>query len=270
MENRKEISKEILTYIIITLIGAILTCIGIFGENTYNSICLSIGCSIISTAMVYFLLKGFVGDPLKSVIGRLQKVDISLKESVELLDSASKTGLINVYRHRAKIENSIWIEELSKANDNIDILGYAVNFLPELPEFSQLLTDKGRKGCKIRIILGEPDGKYIKERNKEEKNEGSIKSRIETTIQRLQPLIEEGLIEVRLQDIPLYCSIYRFDEEMIVTPQLYGTRGAEAPVCCYKNIENGIFKAYCKHFNNIWVQGTKYIIAMNEKHISIK
>lgn len=54
--------------------------------------------------------------------------------------------------------------------------------------------------------------------------EGSISERIKTTMARLRPLMEQGLVEIRLHKAPLYNSIYRF-----VTLLLYGLRGALAP-----------------------------------------
>jgi hypothetical protein len=31
--------------------------------------------------------------------------------------------------------------------------------------------------------------------------------------------------QLRYQDVPLYNSVFRFDDEMFVTPHLYGTQG---------------------------------------------
>lgn len=107
-------------------------------------------------------------------------------------------------------------------------------------------------GCQIRILLAEPNAEFVKKRNEEEKGEGSIESRVRTSLTRLNPVLDVNNIEIRLHDTPLYCSIYRFDSEMFVTPHLYGIRGAAAPLLCFKEIDRGIFSKYEMHFQEIW------------------
>jgi hypothetical protein len=41
----------------------------------------------------------------------------------------------------------------------------------------------------------------------------------------LEPLRGCDGLELRYQDVPLYDSVFRFDDEMFVTPHLYGTQG---------------------------------------------
>ncbi len=154
--------------------------------------------------------------------------------------------------NRAKINNDYWIANIKASKESIDILGYAVAFLPELPDVEDMLMEKSKAGCRIRILLGKPESDAVNKRNIEEAKEGSISSRIEISIARLGNLIDNGAIEVKLHDTPLYCSIYRFDNRMLVTPHQYGVRGALAPPIELKRVEKGLFKSYLKHFDSIW------------------
>ncbi|WP_164472879.1 hypothetical protein [Cohnella candidum] len=101
-------------------------------------------------------------------------------------------------------------------------------------------------------MLGDPKSNAVKERNLEEKFEGSISSRIETSLARLSSLKNNKSIEIRLHCSPLYCSLYRFDDELFVTPHLYGLRGKSAPLFLFKRTEEGLFYSYEKHFDDIW------------------
>lgn len=251
-------SKESIVYIIIFLIGIITIIVSFFIKQIVGNILVSIGTSIIAACIIYFLLNSFVGDPLKPVVNKLQKVDISLRESVNLLEQASKTGVVGVWSKRGLLDNNIWIKKIEDSKENIDILGYAVAFLPDHPDFKKIIQEKYKQNCKIRILLGKPNCSSVSQRNIEEKEEGSITSRIETSLIRLNELIKTGCIEVRLHDTPLYCSIYRFDSEMLVTPHLYGVKGSAAPLFSYKNVKDGIFQSYLKHFDDIWNLADEY------------
>lgn len=246
------INKETLVYIVILLLGIILILGGWILEDVWESVCISIGTSILSSALIYMILNSFIGDPLLPIIKKLQNIEINLRESIQLLEETKKVGLTGIWTHRSQLDINKWISKIETSNNNIDILGYAIAFLPEHYKFMSLIEEKAKNGCKVRILLGEPHSYYVIERNKEEKNEGSISSRIETSLCRLKPLIDKKLVEVRLQDTPLYCSIYRFDDDMLITPQLYGIRGSNAPLLNIKNIENGLFCNYVKHFDDIW------------------
>lgn len=256
--NEKSRSKECIVYLVIFLLGVIAIMISFFATKNINNILVSIGTSIIAACIIYFLLNSFVGDPLRPVVNKLQKVDMSLRESVNLLEQASKTGIIGIWSQRGLLDSNIWIKKIEESKENIDILGYAIAFLPEHPEFKKIIKEKHSQNCKIRILLGKPNCSSVKNRNIEEKEEGSISSRIETSLTRLNDLIQLGCIEVKLHDTPLYCSIYRFDSEMLVTPHLYGVKGSAAPLISYKNVKGGIFESYLKHFDDIWELGEEY------------
>jgi hypothetical protein len=54
--------------------------------------------------------------------------------------------------------------------------------------------------------------------------------RIRTALQYLGPLHGCEGIEIRLHVAPMYNSIFRFDDDMFVTPHLYGTPGYSVPL----------------------------------------
>lgn len=61
-------------------------------------------------------------------------------------------------------------------------------------------------------------------------------------------------LHIKLHDTPLYASIYRFGDTMLVTPQLYGTRGAKAPLMRIIKTDNdsSIYDSYNLYFDEVW------------------
>lgn len=51
----------------------------------------------------------------------------------------------------------------------------------------------------------------------------------------------------------MYNSVFRFDEDMLVTPHMYGTPGYRAPLLHVRRLTSGgIFDAFASHFERVW------------------
>lgn len=74
-----------------------------------------------------------------------------------------------------------------------------------------------------------PDGAHVGERDDLEMLGGTLPARIRTTLHHLEPMLALPEVELRLHNVHLYNAIYRFDDEMIVTPYLYGAHGYQHP-----------------------------------------
>jgi hypothetical protein len=106
-------------------------------------------------------------------------------------------------------------------------------FLPEThPRLFDLLRGKAAAGCQVRIAMVDPASEQVAERDAEEGLNGGLVARVRTSIH----FFAEGLadcdgIDLRTYAAPLYNSLFRFDDEMFVTPHLYATTGYRAPCC---------------------------------------
>lgn len=258
----KKISKEVLTYIIMLLISIILIIIGVvWSGNTWADILFNIGLSILSTVIVYFILKFCAEDPMDAVVGKVDRLSKELTESVDMLRSTKDTGIINFWNSRSDYPTREWISRISNTNGDIRILCYAMHFLLDEANFDDELARVAQAGKKVKILVGMPNGECVKARTLEEKSEGNIAERIERASARIErinnKLPQDKQIEIRYHNTPLYASIYVFGSNMLVTPQLYGTRGAKAPLIEIRDNENTqcMYKKYIEMFNEVWLVG---------------
>ncbi len=111
-------------------------------------------------------------------------------------------------------------------------------------------------GCRIRLVLADPDSTYVRLREDEEQDPITLTARIQTSLRAFQPLVDSNDVELRFQNAPLYSSVFRFDDDMFVTPHLYATPGNRAPLLHLRRLgPNGLFSRFSAHFEMIW-QGT--------------
>jgi hypothetical protein len=172
-------------------------------------------------------------------------------------DPATATGeIVASYPYRSDVPKTAWWDLISRAQRQIDLLGYTLYFLPmEHPRLVDALRDKCASGCLIRAMIAHPDSRYVADRDDEEDLALTLVVRIKTSLKYFEPLIGCDGFELRYQDIPLYNSVFRFDDEMYVTPHLYATPGAAAPLLHLRRLgPDGMFSRFAGHFEAIWAK----------------
>ena len=162
--------------------------------------------------------------------------------------------VVAAYAHRADVPAEQWWDLLVAARRQIDLLGYAMLFLSEQhPRLCDLLRGKAAASCRVRIALADPASPQAKERDAEEGLAGALLGRISTALRYLDELRDCEGIELHLHATPLYNSLFRFDDEMFVTPHLYGVPGYGAPLLHLRRLgAEGLFTSYAKHFDDVW------------------
>jgi transcriptional regulator with XRE-family HTH domain len=162
--------------------------------------------------------------------------------------------LVSAYPHRTDLNADRWWTLFTEAEAQIDLLGYTLYFLPhQHPELVDLLLRKCEQGCRIRIALADPDSEHVARRDEEEREAITLVARIQSSLDAFAPLLGCANADLRFQDAPLYNSVFRFDDEMLVTPHLYGTPGRSAPMLHLRRLgPSGIFSRFSAHFEGIW------------------
>jgi transcriptional regulator with XRE-family HTH domain len=166
----------------------------------------------------------------------------------------SSAEVIATYAHRSDVPPSMWWHLFMKARRNIDLLGYALVFLPEQHRgLTDLLKKKAMASCTIRIAIADPTSTYVQERDREERLGGTLAARIQTTLYHFQDILDCPGIEVRFHSTPLYNSVFRFDNEMFTTPHLFGLHGSKTQLQHLHRLQSdGIFASHLSHFEAVW------------------
>jgi transcriptional regulator with XRE-family HTH domain len=169
--------------------------------------------------------------------------------------SPTTAEVIAAYPHRAEVPPERWWDLLVDAKRQVDLLAYAMLFLPEThSRLFDLLRGKAAAGGTVRIAMVDPAARELAERDAEEGLDGGLVHRVRTSLH----YFAEGLadcegIELRAYAAPLYNSLFRFDDDMFVTPHLYATAGSRAPLLHLRRLGNdGIFDTFAGHFEAIW------------------
>ncbi|WEH16615.1 helix-turn-helix transcriptional regulator [Streptomyces sp. VNUA24] len=166
--------------------------------------------------------------------------------------------LVALYDKRADVPVSTFVDLLSQAREQIDVLVYAAVFLHEAyPRLNELLEERAAEGCTIRIALGDADSSNVLERGEEEKFGHGIQSRCRLALMHYRPLVGVPGIEVRTHATTLYNSIYRADDQTLVNAHVWGVNAYAAPVWHLRRIgAGGTFDTYADSFEAVWVTAT--------------
>ena len=176
--------------------------------------------------------------------------------------------IVAAFAHRADAPSQLWSGMLERARTNLDLLGYAMLFFPEQhPELARLLDDKCARGLRVRIALAGPDSEEVATRDRLEGLGGTLPGRIRTTVQHFEPILANPGVEVRYHEVPLYNALYRFDDQMLVTPYLYRLHGYQHPLLHLKRLgPAGIFESYAQQFEAIWAESQPILTPSGGPH----
>lgn len=169
------------------------------------------------------------------------------------VDRSSLAGaeLVAAYPRRSDVPGDLWMELLRRAERSVDLLAFAGLFLTEeYPEWTPLLASRAEAGVRVRLLLGDPDGVSLPARDGEYRINGGVAGRVRAALGYYQPLA--GVAEIRLHDTPLYNSIYRFDDDMIVNTHAYGILAAYTPTMHFRRVDGAYFTTYLESFERVW------------------
>lgn len=166
--------------------------------------------------------------------------------------SASRAELIEFFPSRSSVPPELWRSLIDRAEEAIDVLVFAGQFLPEVHDVYRI-AERARDGCRVRLLLGDPHGKAAKARGEEEGVGLGLIHRIVLTLRYYAPILTSPAIELRLHDTTLYASIYRCDQTMLVNTHAYGAAAAQNPVLHLRRVPAGrVFDHYITSFDRVW------------------
>ncbi|MFD5185751.1 helix-turn-helix domain-containing protein [Streptomyces sp. NPDC058372] len=162
--------------------------------------------------------------------------------------------LVALYEQRADIPVSIFVDLLSSAQEQVDVLVYAAVFLHEAyPRLNELLREKAEAGCRVRICLGDANSPNVQLRGQEEKFGHGIETRCRLALLHYRALVGVPRVEIRTHGTTLYNSVYRVDDQALINAHVWGVNAYGAPVWHLRRAEGGsMFDTYAKSFDAVW------------------
>ena len=226
--------KYNLRAIIVALIAAIAGVILVFWKQD-NTAWVSIGSSLIASGLV-ILLQAILVDKIR----------------VNQLDA---WGLERIYYTRSE-QNTDTDPQLKAAKYKIDAVVFGLKSFRD--KHGHLIEGCLNRGVNIRILTMDPDGSFIKQREKEEKvSDGSIKQTIEQLVEwadRLNTQNRKGKIEIKGYNCMTLDFYWRVDSTVCIGPYWYGTDSQQTITYKFRDDDkNGLgFKQYEEHFEKLW------------------
>lgn len=172
---------------------------------------------------------------------------------------ASQSELVQFWPTRPEVPHEVWRSLMRQATSKIDVLVYAGGFLVESLDFVNVVKEKSAEGVEIRILLGDPDCHEVKKRAEEE-GLLSLPQRCQSTWEYLAETTRSPNVQIRTHQTPLYNSVYRFDDSMLVNTHSYGAYAAKSPVQHLQSVRGGrLFNYYMDSFKAVWELGSPKI-----------
>jgi transcriptional regulator with XRE-family HTH domain len=177
-----------------------------------------------------------------------------------------KTGgdreIIRSYPYRSSCPSTVWGELVANATEELFFAGYTNYFLwLDQPAFVSTLRDKLDSGCRVRFLLGDPDGEVTRNREEIEEATLTVSTRIRVTLEHLGKLGSHAGLEARFSSPGdaanhVSLSVFRFDDEALVTPHLARLVGHDSPLLhLRKHADNGMFARFAEHAEELWTRG---------------
>ena len=103
-------------------------------------------------------------------------------------------------------------------------------FMTEKPDMLKALREKAEHGARVRLLFGDRDAPAVTQRSIDEGiGEHTIAAKIDRALAFFSGLGGAPGVEIRTHTTVLYNSIYRFDDQMIVNPHVYGKVASHPP-----------------------------------------
>ena len=165
--------------------------------------------------------------------------------------------MVSAWPRRNDVPSELWTDLLREAVHQVDVLAFAGLFLTEDHDrWLPVLRDRAAAGARIRLLLGDPHGGQLAARDREARIGGGVGGRVAAVLAHYRPLLD--IAEVRLHDTPLYNSIYRFDNEMLVNVHAYGLLAAYTPVFRLRRVDGQWFETYIESYERVWASARPY------------
>ncbi|MDJ0346298.1 XRE family transcriptional regulator [Streptomyces sp. H10-C2] len=164
------------------------------------------------------------------------------------------TELVGTYQNRASAPRDMWLSLLQEAQEQICVLVFSGTFFAQSnPHVAKMLSERLADGVHVRLCFGDPAGQAVAIRGREEGIGDTLAAKIRASLTYYRTLLPEAGCEVRLHDTTLYTSLFRYDDNLLVNPHVWGQPASANPLLHLKRADvTGWFDNYARSFEAVW------------------
>lgn len=162
--------------------------------------------------------------------------------------------LVGTFQNRASVPRDMWLSLLTGAQEQISVLVFSGTFFAQSnPHVAKMLAERAADGVRVRLCFGEPNGRAAAIRGREEGIGDTLAAKIRASLTYYRPLLSEEGCEVKLHDTTLYTSMFRYDDDLLVNPHIWGQPASANPLLHLKRVDAaGWFDNYARSFDAVW------------------
>jgi hypothetical protein len=167
-----------------------------------------------------------------------------------------EAGIVAAWGQRVAIPSDVWQEVVREAKVRVDLFGTALGGFTR-PEMLELTKRKLAEGCRFRLLLQSPycDAAHSMAMQKNEAIDDKIlasRARLRAFVRELSEP-ERGLLQVRSYPSWMSISVFRGDDDLLVTHFLPWVIVDTSPTLRVRNEEDGVFQSYAKAIDGMWL-----------------
>ncbi|MFB7448556.1 XRE family transcriptional regulator [Streptomyces sp. NPDC056194] len=162
--------------------------------------------------------------------------------------------IVGTYQNRASVPRETWLALLQSAERQIDVLIFSGTFFAQTnPRVAKMLAERASAGVCVRLCFGDPSGNAAAARGREEGIGDTLAAKIRASLTYYRSLLSEAGCEVRLHDTTLYNSLFRYDDDLLVNPHVWGQPASANPLFHLRRVDaTGWFDNYAQSFDAVW------------------
>lgn len=169
----------------------------------------------------------------------------------------SESEVVHVFPTRAAVPHTLWTELIGSVQEEMDVLAFSGVFLVEQYNILPVIRSKAEQGVRFRIAVGDETSSALMQREREEDTPEGLAGRTQLMRRYLREVASLPGVEIRAHGTPLYNSIYRFDDQMLVNGHVYGSLAGQNPVMQLRKLSGGImWNNYLGSFDRVWAEAT--------------
>jgi len=175
----------------------------------------------------------------------------------EAVRSTVKTGydreVLAVYPSHSAVPATVWQSLIVDAKREIvfcDTVSYWYWF--DVPDLTRILRQKANAGCRIRVMVGDPNDPVVRADEEATGIPLTLTSRIEQTLHLVEPL--RDVVRVRRTSMGWGRSVYRGDDTAVAHWWLHGEMGIQFPAMhLRRRMDGGLFDQIAvRHTQALW------------------